>query len=87
MEVKARLKLITKVICLLGSLVHPQNLHQLEEIERVVKPNGYAIHLLTSPTKSETEPIHQTLTSLKWNYQFKEVDSNGEVKSKYWKHI
>ena len=58
---------------------------ELEEIERVVKPDGYAIHLMISPTKSEFDPMHQTLTSSKWNYQFKDVGSNGGTKIKYWK--
>jgi ubiquinone/menaquinone biosynthesis C-methylase UbiE len=60
---------------------------ELKEIERVVKSCGYAIHLLIGPKTSEVEPIQQTLTSSIWNYQFKEVKSNGEIKIKYWKQI
>jgi ubiquinone/menaquinone biosynthesis C-methylase UbiE len=64
---------------------------ELEEIERVVKPAGYAIHFFIHPKKSNSEPIHQTLTSSKWNYQFEEVDTSvfklSTYKIKYWKII
>lgn len=61
---------------------------ELEEIERVVKPNGYAIHLMIHSSNSAIEPIHQTLTSSKWNYKFEEeYKFSGGVKIKYWKQI
>jgi ubiquinone/menaquinone biosynthesis C-methylase UbiE len=73
----------------------------LNEVERVVKPEGYAIHLLLRPdVKSEKEllaSLHQTLTSSNWNYQFEEVDlsdfketgvmSSSAFKIKYWKRL
>jgi len=50
----------------------------LNEVERVVKPEGYAIHLLLRPdVRPEKEilvAIHQTLISSNWDYQFEEVD-------------
>ncbi len=60
---------------------------ELKEIERVVQPDGYAIHLLIGPKESDSDPIHQTLTSSKWNYQFKELESKEKIKIKYWKQI
>ena len=71
----------------------------LNEVERVVKPEGYAIHLLLrGDVRLEKEilaSIHQTLTSSTWNYQFEEVDisnfketgvmSSNALKIKYWK--
>lgn len=64
---------------------------ELEEIEHVVKPEGYAIHLISHSKRSRVEPIHQTLTSSKWNYQFEEVNLAAYrlsgIKIKYWKII
>lgn len=64
---------------------------ELEEIEHVVKPADYAIHLVTHSTRSIVEPIHQILTSSKWNYLFEEVDLSkfrlDSYKIKYWKII
>jgi SAM-dependent methyltransferase len=79
--------LITSNVIGLGDLDE-----ELVEIERVVKSEGYAIHLIRHPSKSKVEPIHQTLTSSKWNYQFEEVNLaayklNGGIKIKYWKII
>jgi hypothetical protein len=73
----------------------------LIEVERVVKPEGYAIHLLlrpdTSLEKKTLTSIHQTLTFSPWNYHFEEVDlsdfketgvmSTNARKIKYWKKI
>ena len=49
---------------------------ELEEIERIVKPDGYAIHLLIQSAEvfSNNKRIHQTLTSSKWNYQLEKKD-------------
>ncbi|MCK5345856.1 MAG: class I SAM-dependent methyltransferase [Candidatus Heimdallarchaeota archaeon] len=64
---------------------------ELKEIERIVKPQGYAIHLRIHKTKSGVESIHQTLTSSTWNYQFEEIDLSefklNTFKIKYWKQI
>ena len=40
---------------------------ELQEIERVVKPDGHAIHLLQSNEKVEN-PFHKTLISSPWKY-------------------
>jgi ubiquinone/menaquinone biosynthesis C-methylase UbiE len=61
--------------------------NELNEIERIVQHEGYAIHLLIAPDESEIEPIHQTLTSSMWNYQFKDIKTNEGIKKKYWKQI
>lgn len=49
---------------------------ELKEIGRVLKPGGYAIHLLQSDEKDEN-PLHETLTSSLWNYTcMREKDGN-----------
>jgi ubiquinone/menaquinone biosynthesis C-methylase UbiE len=88
--------LITSNVIWLGDMEEA-----LIEVERVVKPEGYVIHLLlrpdTSSEKETLESIHQTLISSLWNYQFKEVDlsnfketgimSTNALKIKYWKQV
>ncbi|UCG01067.1 MAG: hypothetical protein JSW11_15800 [Candidatus Heimdallarchaeota archaeon] len=73
----------------------------LTEVERVVKPEGYAIHLQLRPNtsleKEKLASLHQNLTSPTWNYQFEEVDlsdfketgvmSANARKIKYWKQL
>lgn len=44
---------------------------ELKEIERVVKPGGYAIHLLWSEEKYDN-PIHEVLCSPSWGYACQE---------------
>ncbi|MFX0207216.1 MAG: class I SAM-dependent methyltransferase [Candidatus Hodarchaeota archaeon] len=88
--------LITSNVIWLGDMEEA-----LIEVERIVKPEGYVIHLLlrldTSLEKEKLASIHQTLTSSPWNYQFEEVDmsdfketgimSANALKIKYWKQI
>lgn len=51
-------------------------MEELNEIKRVVKPGGHAIHLLQSDEKDEN-PLHETLTSSPWNYTcMREKDGN-----------
>lgn len=62
---------------------------ELKEIERVVKSQGYAIHLLIGPKESEKEieHIHGFLISSEWKYQFDDLESDKRIKRRYWKKI
>lgn len=55
---------------------------ELQEVERVIRPGGFAIHLLWSNEVQEN-PFHETLTSEPWNYSCKEKKSPDEVKIIY----
>ena len=59
---------------------------ELKEIERVVKSDGHAIHLLHSDSQHEN-PIHKNLTSEPWNYQFTQELSVKTMKIRYYKQI
>lgn len=60
---------------------------ELEEIERVVKPNGHAIHLMRTSGKEAENPFHDILISPKWNYSFEQHEENNRLKLKYHKTI
>lgn len=55
------------------------NLEQeLLEIERVVKPQGRAVHLMSTIAEEPDTPLHKVLTSDKWKYKFRKIqDQNG----------
>lgn len=56
---------------------------ELEEIKRVVKHGGHAIHLLQMDEKDEN-PLHETLCSPPWNYAcLRELDGN-RIKLRYY---
>ena len=59
---------------------------ELREIERVVKPGGTAIHLLSAGLQQEN-PYHQKLTSPPWNYQFIRNTTEQRIKIRYHKHM
>ena len=60
--------------------------NELREIERVVKPNGQAVHIMRVKNLDEN-PVHEILISKEWNYTFgKILDENG-LKLKYFKTI
>ena len=59
---------------------------ELKEIERVLKPNAYAIHLLRTDTQAEN-PLHDYLVSPEWNYSFTEARDNEALKLKYFKQF
>lgn len=60
---------------------------ELQEIERVVKPNGQAIHIMRVNKNVTENPAHEKLISGEWNYKFnKTTDENG-TKLKYYKTI
>jgi hypothetical protein len=57
---------------------------ELNEIERVVRQGGYAIHLLHSDVQQE-DPLFETLTSKQWNYLCKRDRAEDKVKTRYYK--
>jgi len=59
---------------------------ELIEIERVLKPDGHAIHLLKSDGQVEN-PFHDILTSTPWKYDYTRSDGDGGLKIKYFKTI
>ena len=55
---------------------------ELTEIDRVVKPNGQAIHLMRAGDEHEN-PHHERLISSDWNYTLYKYQDSGELKLKY----
>jgi SAM-dependent methyltransferase len=60
---------------------------ELPEIERVVKPDGQAIHLLRIDEKFNENPVHEILISGDGNYKFSETPYENGMKLKYYKTI
>ena len=60
---------------------------ELNEIERVVKPGGIVIHLLSSDNIDDIDPFKQYLTNPKWNYNYSVYEKNKDIIRKYWKQI
>ena len=60
---------------------------ELKEIERVVKPNGCAIHLFKNPdADSEAEKkFHDFLISSDWRYECAKYQDSTGWKLKYYK--
>ena len=58
---------------------------ELKEIERIVKPGGYIIHLLSSP--SPHDPFRPHLTNPEWQYNYSEYKNNEDIIRKYWKQV
>lgn len=59
---------------------------ELGEIERVIRPNGHAIHLLISDIQVENS-FHDMLASTAWKYDFTRYDVDGGIKIKYFKTV
>jgi ubiquinone/menaquinone biosynthesis C-methylase UbiE len=59
---------------------------ELKEIERVIKPGGYAIHLLHSDPEQKN-PYHEVLTASPWNYSCLQSASEGRKKIRYSKMV
>ncbi len=57
---------------------------ELQEIERVVKPGGFSVHLTGFPF-DEANPIHDAVTGAPWHYQTAAYRETTGVKRKYWK--
>ena len=60
---------------------------ELQEIERVVKPNGQAIHIMRVNENVNENPVHEILLSKKWNYTFRKIEGSNKMKLKYIKTI
>jgi SAM-dependent methyltransferase len=60
---------------------------ELQEIERVVKPNGQAIHIMRVNEEVTENPVHGILISEKWNYTFSKMQESNKMKLKYIKTI
>jgi SAM-dependent methyltransferase len=60
---------------------------ELPEIERVVKPGGYAIHLFSHADNEQVDPLHSLLTSPAWCYACSRDKGKDGWKRKYWKQI
>jgi ubiquinone/menaquinone biosynthesis C-methylase UbiE len=60
---------------------------ELQEIDRVVKQNGYAIHLLRTIENETDNPFHNTFLSNDWEYKFFTYPSTTGVKLKYMKTV
>ena len=59
---------------------------ELSEIERVIKPGGFAIHLLHMNLEHK-DPYEGTLTSAPWKYKFSKERIGSFTKIKYYKLI
>ncbi len=60
---------------------------ELQEIERVVKPHGQAIHLIRINKNVTENPVHERLVSGEWNYTFSKTHDTDGLKLKYIKTI
>ncbi|RLD26796.1 MAG: hypothetical protein DRI54_02195 [Bacteroidetes bacterium] len=56
---------------------------ELEEIERILKPGGKAIHLFRNIESETGNLFHNMLTSKEWNYTYFEFQESNTVKVKY----
>ena len=60
---------------------------ELREIERVVKKDGYAIHLSGYSDDAKDPPLHTRLISSEWRYVCSRYKDKEGWKRKYWKQI
>ena len=60
---------------------------ELREIERVLDPNGAAVHLFRVPEGEEVNHLHDILTSSVWNYSCVMFPSSDGSRIKYAKNI
>ena len=56
---------------------------ELPEIERVVKPNGFAIHLFRFRDNKNENTFHKMLTSSEWGYDCIQYQDKSGIKLKY----
>ncbi|MCK4746035.1 MAG: methyltransferase domain-containing protein, partial [Bacteroidales bacterium] len=59
---------------------------ELDEVERVIKPGGHAIHLIRSDVQYEN-PHHEILISSPWKYSCLQSGDEKEIKIIYSKVI
>lgn len=60
---------------------------ELHEIERVVKPRGQAIHIMRVNENVTDNPIHKTLISSDWQYDFYQFKDTAGQRIKYIKTL
>jgi SAM-dependent methyltransferase len=60
---------------------------ELQEIERVVKRNGQAIHIMRVNEDVSENPVHVKLVSDEWNYAFTKTQDINGLKLKYYKTV
>ena len=60
---------------------------ELQEIERVVKPNGQVIHLMRASENETENSFHKRLISSDWKYNCYKYQDAGGLKLKYIKSI
>ena len=62
---------------------------ELREIERILKPNGCAIHLFKNADieVDDIKKLHDVLISSEWNYQYVRFQNTSGCKMKYRKTI
>jgi ubiquinone/menaquinone biosynthesis C-methylase UbiE len=60
---------------------------ELHEIERVVKPNGQAVHIMRVNENIAESPVHVKLISGEWNYKFSQSTDENGMKVKYLKTL
>lgn len=60
---------------------------ELQEIERVVKPNGQVIHIMRVKESVIENPIHDKLISADWKYDFFKNKHKSGLKLKYIKSL
>jgi SAM-dependent methyltransferase len=60
---------------------------ELQEIERVVKPGGQAIHIMRIKESLYENPVHDKLISSKWKYNFQKENIKSGIKLKYTKFL
>jgi ubiquinone/menaquinone biosynthesis C-methylase UbiE len=60
---------------------------ELREIERVVKKEGFVVHLTGYPADAGDNPVHATLLSKEWHYHCSNYLEKEGLKRKYWKQI
>jgi len=60
---------------------------ELQEIERVIKPNGQAIHIMRVNESVVENPVHAKLISSDWKYDFVEYKNKTGLKLKYTKSL
>lgn len=56
---------------------------ELREIERVLKRNGLACHMMVYERAQTKPPLHDTLVSENWKYEFSQSTAGNRVKAMY----
>jgi SAM-dependent methyltransferase len=60
---------------------------ELPEIERVVRPGGWAVHLMSGQEDGDDNPIFTTLTSPAWGYQVTRLGGGGVLEVMFLKEV